>query len=269
MTAESTTSAGSADPLSNASAALTTLRSYRAQNLKDYNIMVEYKMLKEEAPRGVYLLPAQDSLRMYYGVIFIEAGLYRGAVFRFRVELPRNYPANDALPSVTFVSRVFHPYVNPTSGDLSLRSGFPLWRTPNHTLTSVLEFTKRIFYLQDYNVEDATNIQAAQLWARNRNSFLTRVEGSVSLSIEKRFVNDTEATIRFSDHAPHHDMIRTEILRRGARRGARGTSASETTASVPASEENKGANNDASDEHASNHRPSPIPFPAEAETSDA
>jgi len=198
--------------------ALTTLRNYRSQNLKDYNIMVEYKMLKEDAPRGVYLLPAQDNLREYFGVIFVEAGLYRGAIFRFRVELSKQYPSNGALPCVYFVSRVFHPYVHPSSGDLNMNAGFPSWHTPEHTLGSMLAFVKQIFYLQDYGVPDPTNFQAAQLWTRNQNSFLQRVEDCVSLSIEKRLKNDTESTIRFTEFNSTHNVIRDEILRRGARR---------------------------------------------------
>ena len=198
--------------------AVTTLRSYRVANLKDYKIMVEYKLLKEDAPRGVYLLPAFESLRLYHGVIFLEAGLYKNAVFKFRLELPAGYPADGARPVLTFVSRVYHPLVHPGTLELDLAGKFPQWTTGMHHMATVLKYLKQVFYLKDYDVAGAVDPAAAQAFAKDRARFVHAVEACVQSSIERRFVSDPESTVRFTEYnAAMHELYREVLLRRAAR----------------------------------------------------
>ena len=69
----------------------TLLNQYRTQTMKDYSIMIEYKNLKQHVPSGIYVLPSFDDFRVWHGVIFIRHGLYQGGVFKFRIELPKEY----------------------------------------------------------------------------------------------------------------------------------------------------------------------------------
>ena len=65
---------------------------------------------------------ALESLRVWHGVIFVRKGVYQGGVFKFRVDLPPEYPELDAWPRVTFVvARVFNPLVHEESGALDVR----------------------------------------------------------------------------------------------------------------------------------------------------
>jgi len=192
--------------------AITTMRNYRTQHLKEFQIMVEYKRLQEEAPLGVYLMPSTDSLRLYFGVIFLDGGFYKNGVFKFRLELPRSFPADDAMPTLTFTSRVFHPYVHPKTFVLNLKAKFPKWKANVHTLVHILRFLKKIFYMDKFSAQDAINPQALQLFERNPPSFMSRVEGCVSTSLEKRFANDPESTIVFTEHNVHHDVIARKLF---------------------------------------------------------
>lgn len=42
------------------------------------------------APSGVYLLPSNDDLHVFFGVIFLRQGLYKNGIFKFRVNLRKS-----------------------------------------------------------------------------------------------------------------------------------------------------------------------------------
>ena len=90
---------------------------------KDRAIGIEYSHLQKNAPAGVFVMPSLESLRVWHGVIFVRKGVYQGGVFKFRVDLPPEYPELDAWPQVTFVvARVFNPLVHEESGALDVLS---------------------------------------------------------------------------------------------------------------------------------------------------
>jgi hypothetical protein len=66
---------------------------------------------------GLYLLPSEDDQRLWYGVQFIRQSFYGGGVFKFRVVLPQQYPADGALPRVCFDTPVYHPLVHAEVSD--------------------------------------------------------------------------------------------------------------------------------------------------------
>ena len=55
-------------------------------------------MLKTYAPSGVIMTPRD--LRCWDGAIFIRSGGYAKGVFKFRMDIPEEYP--DARPNVFF-----------------------------------------------------------------------------------------------------------------------------------------------------------------------
>ena len=58
--------------------------------------------------------------------------------------MPDNYPADGARPSVRFLSRVFHPMVDPDTGTLDLSAKFKSWRTGEHYIVLVLNWVKKV-----------------------------------------------------------------------------------------------------------------------------
>lgn len=89
-----------------------SLTEYRNRTMKNYALTLEYKHLQNRAPGGIYVLP-YGSLRLWTGVIFIRQGVYRDGIFKFKIIIPANYPADNVCPSVIFDTPVFHPLVNP------------------------------------------------------------------------------------------------------------------------------------------------------------
>ncbi|PRQ77129.1 Ubiquitin-conjugating enzyme/RWD-like protein [Rhodotorula toruloides] len=77
------------------------------------------------------------------GVLFVHQGYYRGAVLHFTLAIPSSYPSK--APSVTFESPVFHPLVDPVSGNMRLDWRFPTWRPREDCIWNVLHAMKAAF----------------------------------------------------------------------------------------------------------------------------
>lgn len=58
------------------------------------------------------------------GVILLRHGLYQGGMFKFKISIDTGYPVTP--PSITFLSRVYHPLIDPETGELSIKVGMAL-----------------------------------------------------------------------------------------------------------------------------------------------
>lgn len=52
------------------------------------------------------------------GVLFVRSGFYEGAVFKFNILFPTQYPLKQV--KVIFVNKIYHPLIDLKSGDLDL-----------------------------------------------------------------------------------------------------------------------------------------------------
>jgi hypothetical protein len=50
----------------------------------------------------------------WHGVVFLRAGQYKNAAFKFVILIPDEYP--EEPPRVYFTSRIFHPCIDPSTG---------------------------------------------------------------------------------------------------------------------------------------------------------
>lgn len=80
------------------------------------------------------------------GVHFVSQGPYEGAVFRFTIHIPETFPDGEcpveykmkmkffsstfvsSLKKVIFNPIVFHPQINPETGELDVHRYFPVWK---------------------------------------------------------------------------------------------------------------------------------------------
>ena len=90
---------------------------------RDLQLIIEYRSLRVFAPSGVYTLPSIQDIYKWYGLVFIRGGEYQGAVFKFRLEIPNDYPYSS--PNLFFISHVFHPLVCPETGQLNILPQYP------------------------------------------------------------------------------------------------------------------------------------------------
>ena len=76
-----------------------------------YSQLLEFKKLRDLAPRGIYVVPAAGAANVWHGVAFVRSGLWRGAIFRFVLSLPPPGAAERTLPTARFLTPVHHPRV--------------------------------------------------------------------------------------------------------------------------------------------------------------
>jgi ubiquitin-protein ligase len=138
----------------------------REQALRDYKVTIEYKHLKSHAPGGVFIIPSIDSLRKFYGVIFVRRGPYMNGIFKFTLDLPLRYNDVNTHPVITFTSRVYSPYVDPETGILDIHTIYPRWDPARHYLVTVLTHVKKIFYAKTY-LDAISNVAAKELAQSN------------------------------------------------------------------------------------------------------
>jgi ubiquitin-protein ligase len=80
----------------------------------------------------MYVMPEPTDLYTWHGVMFIHAGLWKEAVFKFTVHIPPTYP--HAQPRVVLASTVFHPLVA-ADGQVHLGT-YEDWKPRRHVLAT-------------------------------------------------------------------------------------------------------------------------------------
>ena len=189
--------------------------------MKDYKITIEYKHLKQHAPGGVYLIPSFESLRLFYGVIFLRRGPYTNGIFKFRVMLPENYNDKDAHPVVFFDGPVFpyNPFVDGETGELNIKIAYPTWDPQKHYLITLLTHLKKIFYVKSYDVafsieSDIGNQKALHDWRENKQEYSRNVNRCVKESQSLIYADAPESrysTLSFQRDAPEYQILRNMV----------------------------------------------------------
>ena len=179
----------------------------REQALRDYKVTIEYKHLKSHAPGGVYLVPSMDSLRIFYGVIFVRRGPFTNGIFKFSLKLPAKYNDTDMWPRIVFSSHVFNPYVDEKSGELDIQSAYPTWDPSRHYLVTVLTFLKKIFYSKNF-ADAKANPQAKELAEKDPENYRKKVEECVRESQKNVYVNEDGSTSKFTEEQVSHRVLR-------------------------------------------------------------
>lgn len=151
-------------------------------------------------------------MTVWYGVIFVHHGYYRKGVFKFRIELPRQYP--NVRPEVYFLGPVHHPYVR-ANGQLDLSLPFPQWIPKQHFIIHVLQFMKKMFYKIDVLVIDDTrfapNPEALELYRESTIRFWHASQKCVSDCAARELLNPPDCSIRFMDYAGNEDLYEQTI----------------------------------------------------------
>lgn len=126
---------------------------YDSQRIRDLKLVIEYKDCAQYAPSGIYIVPSADDIRSFHGVIFLRRGLYRGGVYRFQIKLPLDYNSRGSYPHITFLTHLFNPFVDSSSGVLDLQQDplFADWQPQKHFLNTCLTMIKKIFYIKSYD----------------------------------------------------------------------------------------------------------------------
>lgn len=181
----------------------------------EYILMTEYNSLYKQKLPGIYVIPSALSPLIWNGVIFIRQGLYQEAVFRFNLNIPENYP-NGECPRVFFEFPVFHPIVDPKTGELDVVREFKKWRRNANYLWQVLLYVRRIFFKIDPKCP--LNAEAADMYEHNMDQFKQKVVETIK-SCKDVLYNPIESydahMIRFAHwNDSVHEDAKSDILTR-------------------------------------------------------
>ena len=113
-------------------------------------LLEEYKQLAVFT-EGVLIVP-QPCLTIWEGLVFVDGedcSPYQDGIFKFRVEIPKEYPLT--APAVFFQSNLFHPMVCVQTGELDISLAFPHWTPGKDYLALLIAFIRNIFRPEIYS----------------------------------------------------------------------------------------------------------------------
>lgn len=173
---------------------------------KELEIIQEYAALKTFQTAGVYLLPSAEDIRVWNGIIFVRAGLYRDSIFKFSIKIPSEYPI--ASPTVHFLSAILHPLVGQDTRELNILPKFPQWRPNKDFLFLLVKYIRDILYsCALWTVEHAVNLDALKLYTCEPDTFSRLVGICVEDSYESVYEAPPDFAIRISKYGQQHRKV--------------------------------------------------------------
>lgn len=124
-----------------------------------HRLMAELKEMRRDPDPDITLEMEGETLEKWNAVINAPQGCpYEGGVFRLRLDCPANYPLSP--PTVTFITKCFHPNVKYDTGELCLDILKTDW-SPAWTLRFVCRAV--VALLADPNADSPLNCDAGNL----------------------------------------------------------------------------------------------------------
>ncbi|VDM93759.1 unnamed protein product [Onchocerca ochengi] len=184
--------------------------------ITEHIIMSEYALICRDPIDGLYTVPSARNKFEWFGLLFIRQGVYAGAVFRFTLHLPMDFPSTE-LPKVVFDLDVFHPHVNPATRELDLKKYFADgWKSDQHHIYHILLIVQRTFFTFDSNPATYANAEAAALLCDNRELYRIRaselIKKSRSVIYDPVDVDDANAIKLMPWDASIHEPLRQRLI---------------------------------------------------------
>lgn len=136
----------------------------------EFSLVKEYILLQDERITQLYVIQSEQNPFLWFGVLFVDTGIYMGTIIRFNILIDENYP-NCSCPKVTFDPIPYHPLINPHSGLLDTKNAFPDWNSKTHKLHQLLYFVKRVICQAELYIN-----QIRELIAQNVSSEFEKID---------------------------------------------------------------------------------------------
>jgi len=179
----------------------------------EYSLLAEYNLLQKQKLPGIYVIPSSETSLTWFGIIFIRQGIYQEAVFRFKIQIPENYPDGDC-PRLFFDHPVYHPIVDPDSNELDVKRGFHKWRRNVNHIWQILLYTRRCFY--KFDTKDALNCDAAHLYENDMDAYREAVRANVQTWNERIYDPPPTSDPHYPAFSPYqpqiHEPVRATML---------------------------------------------------------
>lgn len=193
--------------------------------LKTYELLSEYHNCVRHMIHGLYVLPSQHSLYQWHAVIFIRKGYYRKSIYKFIIQFNNHNYNNtttenimDQCPTIYFLSHIYHPLINMSTGQLDMSYLTSVWHTKQHSnsMTRVLNYIKQIFYdtkLWGSSNKKPYNQSAYTLYQTNQLKFLQQCESCSILSMKRVYIKLDNFVIQFDQYDTIHQQCIQHIVK--------------------------------------------------------
>lgn len=140
-------------------------------------LMRDLKRIEQDAPDGVTATPHPDNLLHWHALILGPRDTpFADGTFLLSIHFDESFPTRP--PLIKFVSDMFHPNVYP-DGNICLDILQNRW-SPTYDVGAVLTSIRSM--LNDPNCASPANVQAAQLYEKDRVEYERRVQETVEKS---------------------------------------------------------------------------------------
>jgi len=189
----------------------------------EYHLMREFILYRNQHMSHVYVVPSHSSPFLWFGVMFVHKGLYRGIVLRFTVVIPNTYP-NCEIPKLIFDAIPFHPLVNPNTGQLNTSVAFNEWKSSVNKIWQIIDYSQRVFQCFDFSdclqneslvSSDMLNTKAIDLYKQDFPAFQRKVTQTIRechQKINECNNDDSNAIVFGSFDADIHQELRNKLL---------------------------------------------------------
>jgi len=198
----------------------------------EYALLAELNLVRRQKPVGVFVIPANASPLIWFGIIFIRQGHYEGGAFKFTIYIPDSFPDCDC-PTVIFESPPYHPMISASTGEFDTSKSFAKWKKGANHLWQLLLSVRRSFF--QFDVNQPFNLEAANLFQRDPNLFKHKATESVKLA-NKRLLDapsscDPHALAFKQMTEEEFENIRADMTARDSKERSETSSRSTSTAS--------------------------------------
>lgn len=183
----------------------------------ELSMVTENILIQDQRITQLYVIQSHKDPFLWFGVLFVESGMYMGCVIRFNLVIPTNYP-NSPCPKVFLDPIPYHPLIDPVTGELDTKNAFPNWISTTYKFHELLIFVKRLLYQPEIYMQQIENllIQSGYRFKTNKaigvdlgSSNQNELEANVSQNMETAHRVDSH---NFSSDTNHKAYTDIEVL---------------------------------------------------------
>lgn len=145
----------------------------------EFSLVRENILSQNERITQLYVIQSENNPYLWLGALFIDTGIYAGAVMRFIIMIDDTYP-DCPCPRVLFEPIPYHPLVDINTGYLDTKNAFPDWSSRTHRLHYLLSFIKRVIHNSEMYIREIQDLvrQDALLNGQQTQSSFDRIDGT-------------------------------------------------------------------------------------------
>lgn len=118
----------------------------------EFALVQENILLQNEKITQLYVIQSEQNPFLWFAVLFVDHGIFKGCVIRFSIFIEETYP-DCSCPKIVFDPIPPHPLVNPFTGELDTKNAFQDWNSQTRRLFELLLFVKRVIHQADEYID--------------------------------------------------------------------------------------------------------------------